>query len=89
MKMMYIKCKKYNINKIINLKNVDELGCHTETNTIYMKCGGEEYQLLKLNNEDNAETICTHMFEAYISNSMSTDSFIIDVDDILKEIHSK
>lgn len=87
MKIMYIRCKKYNINKVINLKRVDELGCNTKENTIYMKFRGEEYPLLKLNAEDNAETVCTRILEAYISYSMSMDSFTIDVDDILKKIH--
>lgn len=88
MKMMYIRCKKYNINKLINLKNVDELGCNTKENTIYARFQGKEYILMKLNAEDNAEIICTHILEDYIKQSMSTDSFTIDVDDILKKIHN-
>lgn len=89
MKMMYIKCKKYNISKLINMKNMDELGYRTTDNTIYVRFHGKSYTLLKLNTEDDAGTVCTHILDAYISKSMSMDSFTIDIDDILKEIHDK
>ena len=89
MKIMYIKCKKYNISKLINMKNMDELGYRKTDNTIYVRFHGKSYTLLKLNTEDDAETVCTHILDAYISKSMSMDSFTIDIDDILKEIHDK
>lgn len=89
MKMMYLRCKKYNISKLINLKNIDELGYRTTDNTIYVRFHGKSYTLLELDTEDDAETVCTHILDAYINNSMSMDSFAIDIDDILKEIHNK
>ena len=89
MKMIYLKCKKYKVNKLINLKNIDELGYREFENTIYVRFHGKAYTLLELNSEDNAETVCTRILESYINNTMTMDSFTIDVDDILKEIHGK
>ena len=89
MKMIHIKCDKYKVNKLINLKNIDELGCRENENTIYIRFHGKAYTLLELNAEDDAKTVCTHILDAYINNSMSMDSFTIDVDNILKEIHGE
>lgn len=88
MKMIYLRCKKYKVNKLINLKNIDELGYKEFENTIYVRFHGKVYTLLELKPEDKAETVCTHILDEYINNSMTMDSFTIDVDDILKEIHN-
>lgn len=86
MKLMHVICNKYGIDKVIDLNRIDEMGCNIKTNTIYIKADNNDIISIKMNKEENTEAICTKMLEQYLDKTVKMDSFIINIDNILKEL---
>lgn len=88
MKILHVICEKYNINKVMDLNRISELGCNMKSNTIYIRTDDNKSINIQCKKEDSAEAICTQVLDQYLDKTATMDSFCINIDDIIHKLHA-